>query len=141
MIRTPNCVLLVSLGLMIGCADDTEQALGEFIAPDGDYQVRVTLAESWLPRAPHTVRLYLLPRGEAVATRVVAAALATSGTPFKAEQLAFKWVAQRTVMLCLKPQVGIAHGLRIELVDPPQVESFRELLMKLTHMRAVYGGE
>ena len=114
--------MLVVVGSLCACGGAAEQQLGEFVAPDGDYRVRATLTAGWLPRAPYVLRLYLLPRGEVQPTAVVETELATDGAPFSAAQIGFKWVAERVVMLCVKPLAVAAHGLRIELTEPPHVE-------------------
>ena len=120
--RITSSSLFVLAGFLSACTDAGEQLLGDFAAPAGDYHLRVTHSSGWLPRSPFILRLYLLPRGETQPTRVVETEMANTGAPFSADHIALKWVAARTVLLCVKPPTAPTHGLRVELSDQPQVE-------------------
>ena len=108
--------------LLVACGEAREQILSEFPAPDGDYQLRLTLIGARSARSPHRIKLYLVPRGMAVGAPVVSTELANDGEPFSGDQIGLTWVAQRTVLMCLKPHGADHHGMRVELSDPPRVE-------------------
>lgn len=111
----------VLLALLAACGEPPEQTLSEFVAPDGDYMLRLTLLAGG-GTDPHKILLYLVPRGMPAGAPVVSAALANDGTPFTGEQIGLTWVAKRTVLMCLKPRDAARHGVRVELSDPPRVE-------------------
>ncbi len=110
------------LGLLVACGEAPEQILSEFPAPDGDYQLRLTLVAAASASAPHQLKLYLVPRGMAVSTPVVSTELANDGTPFSGDQVGLTWITQRTVLMCMKPRTQSHHGIRVELSEPPRVE-------------------
>lgn len=113
---------LASLLLFTACGAAPEQVLSEFAAPDGDYQLRLTLVAAGDGRSPHQVKLYLVPRGLPAGAPVVSTTLANDGAPFAGDQIGLTWVAKRTVLVCLKPRGDAHHGVRVELSDPPLVE-------------------
>ena len=110
------------LVLLAACGDAREQILSEFPAPDGDYQLRLTLIAAGSARSSHQVKLYLLPRGMPVGAPVVSTELSNDGAPFSGNQIGLTWIAKRTVLMCLKPRSEAHHGMRVELSDPPRVE-------------------
>ena len=111
------------LFLLAACSEAAEQILSEFPAPDGDYQLRLTLVAASGAKSPHHVKLYLVPRGMPAGAPVISAELANDGAPFSGDQVGLTWVAKRTVLMCLKPRHEAYHGVRVELSDPPRVES------------------
>ena len=114
--------LLGLFAVLVACGEAREQILSEFPAPDGDYQLRLTLVAAGSASAPHQVKLYLVPRGMAAGAPVVSTELANDGAPFSGDQIGLSWVAKRTVLMCLKPHGETHHGIRVELSDPPRVE-------------------
>lgn len=121
--RWRSAVVFAALfALLVACGEAPEQILSEFPAPDGDYQLRLTLIGARSARSPHRIKLYLVPRGMAVGAPVVSTELANDGAPFSGDQIGLTWVAQRIVLMCLKPRGADHHGMRVELSDPPRVE-------------------
>ena len=121
-VRKQRRNLLAVFVLLVACGDAPEQILSEFPAPDGDYQLRLTLIAARSARSSHQVRLYLVPRGMALGAPVVSTELANDGAPFSGDQIGLTWVAQHAVLMCLKPHGTEHHGMRVELSDPPRVE-------------------
>lgn len=112
---------LALLVLLVACGAAPEQILSEFAAPDGDYQLRLTLTAASDGHSPHQVKLYLVPRGLVAGAPVVSTPLANDGAPFTGHQIGLTWVAKRTVLMCLRPRGAAHHGVRVELSDPPLV--------------------
>jgi hypothetical protein len=110
------------LVMVVACGETREQILSEFPAPDGDYQLRLTLVTAGSASAPHHIKLYLLPRGAVAEGPVVNMELANDGAPFSGDQIGLTWIAKRTVLVCLKPRGEAHHSVRVELSDPPRVE-------------------
>jgi hypothetical protein len=108
--------------LLAACGESPEQLLSEFAAPDGDYVLRLTLVAASSNALPHTINLYLVPRGMAAGAPVVSTSLANDGAPFTGDEIGLSWLAKRTVLMCLKPRGAARHGVRVELSEPPQVE-------------------
>ena len=115
--------MVALLFLLAACGEAPEQILSEFPAPDGDYQLRLTLVAASGAKSPHHVKLYLVPRGMSAGAPVISTELVNDGAPFSGDQVGLSWVAKRTVLLCLKPHNEAHHGVRVELSDPPRVES------------------
>ena len=115
--------MVALLVMLAACSEAAEQILSEFPAPDGDYQLRLTLVAASGAKSPHLVKLYLVPRGMPAGAPVISAELANDGAPFSGDQVGLTWVAKRTVLMCLKPRHEAYHGVRVELSDPPRVES------------------
>jgi len=61
-------------------------------------------------------------RGMAAGAPAVSTELANDGAPFSGKQIGLTWLAQRTVLMCLKPRGAAHHGVRVELSDPPRVD-------------------
>ncbi|MCC6709257.1 MAG: hypothetical protein IT492_17005 [Gammaproteobacteria bacterium] len=110
------------LALLCACGDAPEETLSEFASPDGDYLLRVTRVAARGSDGADQIHLYLVPRGMAAGAPVVSTELANDGTPFSGRQIGLTWVAQRTVLMCLKPRGAAHHGVRVELSDPPRVD-------------------
>jgi hypothetical protein len=118
--RSGPCTALVLL--LTACGAAREETLSEFTSPDGDYLLRVTLVAGAGRDGAHRVHLYLVPRGTAAGAPVVSTELANDGAPFSGKQIGLTWLAQRTVLMCLKPRGAAHHGVRVDLSDPPRVD-------------------
>lgn len=115
---------VLMLGL-VACGEATpEQVVSEFPSQQGDYRLRLTLLAGGEDGAPHTLRLYLLPRGvEDAGAPVATTSVENDGSPFTGDQVRLTWAAERTVLVCVTPRGAARHGLRVELSEPVRVEN------------------
>lgn len=110
-----------ALPLLAGaCGTGEEVPFSDTPTADGRYVLHVGVAESRMPQGPRHVRVYLRERGAADAPPLLDTTLANDGVPFTRANIAVRWIASRTALLCLRASDRPDRGWRIEVSPTPR---------------------
>ena len=123
--RIVRHVLLAAVLSLSACGAGEEEPFSQITSPDGNWTLRITVAESRMPQGPFYVTAYLVAKGESGGgTRMIQTKLENDGVPFTTQNIAARWVSPTTALLCLRATDLPDRGLRYDTANGP---AYREI--------------
>lgn len=117
-----STLVLLTLAVLAGCGGGVEETFSETTSPDGQWVLRITVAEPSGPQSKFGVVAYV-ESAAGTTTEVLRTTLENDGVPFTSTNIAPRWIAASTALLCLRATDRPDRGLRIETgAEPRAVE-------------------
>lgn len=120
--RHPLIAAVILAVALTACGSGEEQVFEEIESPDGNFRLRITVAEPRMPHGRFRIGAYIVKRGDDTGERVIDEKLENDGVPFTTQNLAARWTGPRAVLVCLRATDLPDRGFRIDISDALRVE-------------------